>query len=97
MAHVQSGEVLAVGGTFDVRVAVVVELLDEGPADADEVGDGAVVHNCVPAEDERVVVHAGDGGCGCGSDMCEDGGGGGVGAEGAEVGVVEGWLGIFVQ
>lgn len=88
---------LAVGGTLDVRVAVVVELLDEGAADADEVGDGAVVHDCVPAEDERVVVHAGDGGCGCGSDVCEDGGGGGVGAQGAEVWVVERWLGILVE
>ena len=63
------------------------------------VRDDAVVHEGVAAEDERVVVHCrgGGGGGGGGADVRETEGRACVGADGAEVRVVQGGLGALVQ
>jgi len=55
------------------------------------------VHEGVAAKDERVVVDGCDGCGGCGSDVGEDGFAGCVCADAAEVGVVEGGLGVLVE
>lgn len=54
--HVQGGQVLRVGGAVDVLVRGLLHEAEHGPADVAEVGDDAVVHEDVPAKDERVVV-----------------------------------------
>lgn len=81
-----------VGGAGDVRVGVGRQEVAEGPADGEEVGDEAVVHEGVAAEGEGVVVDGGGGGGGGGADVCEAGRRRRVGADGAEVQVVEGRL-----
>jgi len=54
------------------------------------------VHEGVAAEDEGVIVDADDGRAGGGADMRETDAGFGVGADAAEVEVVDGWGGGFV-
>ena len=79
---------LRVRTATDVGVRVLIQRLAQFAGDLRKIGQNAIVHEGVPAKDERVVVHAGDGGGGGGADMCETGGRGGVGADGAEVGIV---------
>lgn len=86
-----------VGTARDVGVGVGVESLHKCAGYREEGRNGAIVHNGVAAEDKWVVIYACHGGSGCGADVSEEGEGGGVGAEGAEVGVVEGGLGRFVE
>lgn len=89
---VQRREVFGVGSAGDVRVGVERQKVAEGPADGEEVGDEAVVHEGVAAEGEGVVVDGGGGGGSCGANVCEAGRRGRVGADRAEVQVVEGGL-----
>lgn len=91
ICHVQRGQVLRVGGAMDVLVRGLGEQLEQWAADVGEVGDDAVVHEGVAAEDERVVVDRGDRrGARGGADVGEDGRRRRVGADGVEVGVVHG-------
>jgi len=52
--------VLRVGATFDVRICRGTHLLTQLKLKKGEIGDGAVVHEAVPAEDERVIVDGSD-------------------------------------
>lgn len=47
---------LGVGATLNVRVCRGAHFLTQFKLEKGEVGDGAVVHKAMPAEDERVVV-----------------------------------------
>lgn len=47
---------LGVGATFDVGICRGTHLLAHFKLENGEVCDGAVVHEAVPAEDERVIV-----------------------------------------
>ena len=81
---------LAVGGAEDVAVGVEGHEVGRFAADGGEVGNDAVVHEDVAAEDEGVGVYLGDGAAAAGADVCEEAVGFGVFAEGAEVEVVDG-------
>ena len=57
VGHEQRGGVFGVGAAQDIAVGVEAEQVGHVAADVGEVGDGAVVHEDVAAEDERVAVH----------------------------------------
>lgn len=95
--HVERGEMLGVRRAVDVGVAVVVHEFAHVARDGDEVCHDAVVHECVPAEDERVVVHLDDWRGGCGADVREARFGSGVCADAFEVEIVGWWGCFFVQ
>lgn len=88
---------LAVGAALDVGVGVVVHEVAHVAGDGDKVSDDAIVHDSVAAEHEGVVIDGRDGRGSGGSDVGEADFGGGVGANAAEVGVVEGGLGVLVE
>ncbi len=95
--HVQCRQVFRVRGAVDVLVRGFLNQWEHGAADVGEVGDQAVVHDGVAAEGEGVIVDRGHGRARGGADVCEDGCRGRVGADGVEVGVVGGRLGVLVH
>ena len=86
--HVQRCHVLRVSGAFDVLICGFVKEREESYAYVTDVLDNAIVHDCVPAEDEGVVVDRRDGRGGGGADVGEQSGGAGVGADAMEDEVV---------
>ena len=56
ICHEQRGSVLGVRTAQNIAVSIEAEQVGHIPTDIGEVGDGAVVHEDVPAEDERVAV-----------------------------------------
>jgi hypothetical protein len=89
--------VLRVGGSEDVAVGVEGEEVCQVAADGGEVGDDAVVHEDVAAEDEGVRVYlCHDAAAAC-ADVGKDAVCFGVFAERLEVEVIDGWAGGFVE
>jgi hypothetical protein len=95
--HEEGGEVFRVGAALDVRVCFLGHGGAEGALDEGKGGDVAVVHYGVDAEGEGVVIGWCDGCRGRRSNVCQEDRGGRVGAEAAEVGIVEGRLDRFVK
>ena len=95
--HVQRCEMLRIRTPLDIRITVIVHQLAHIPRYLDKVRNSAVVHDGVAAKDEGMIVDRGNCGGGCGADMGEDGSAGGVGADGAEVCIVERGLGVFIE
>lgn len=75
---------LRVSGAFDVLVCGFVKEREESNSNVTDILDNAIVHDCVPSEDEGVVVDGRDGGGGGGTNMCEQSCGAGVGADAME-------------
>ena len=91
IGDVQGGGVLGVSATQDIAVGVETEQVCHVAADIEEVGDGAVVHEDVAAEDERVtvgLVHNAATGC---SDVGKKAMGFGIAAKVAEVEIADWW------
>ena len=87
----ERGEELRVGGAHNAAVGVGADLDGEAALDVVKVGDDAVVHEGVAAEDEGVVVDLGDGGAARGgADVGEHARRGGVRADRVQDGVRRG-------
>lgn len=88
---------LGIGRAEYIAVRVEGEQVGEVAANSGEVGDDAVVHEDVAAEDEGVGVDLRDDAAGGGANVREDAVRFGVVAERLEVEVVEGWGLRFVE
>lgn len=81
---------LRVGGTKDVAVGVEREEVGQVTSDGGEVGDHAVVHEDMAAEDEGMRVHLSHNATAACSDVGKNAVGFGVLAQGLEVEVIDG-------
>ena len=85
----QRSRVFGVGAAEDIAVGVEAEEVGHVATDIGEIGDGAVVHEDVAAEDERVAVDLRHDAAAGGADVGEQAVGFGVAAQVPEVEVAD--------
>ena len=86
-----------VGATFDVEICSFAHLLTEVKLEGRKIGNGAVVHEAVSAENEGVVVDRNDGRPTGGPDMSHQDSSLCIRADGAVVQIVGRRLYAFVH
>ena len=75
----------------DVNIGVIAKFVGHIPANIGEVGYGAVVHKGVAAKDKGVAIDWSYDASARGADVSKEAVGLGIGAEAAEVEIVDGW------
>ena len=97
MGHVEGGGVLRVRAAEDVGIGVVAKLVGHVATDVSEVRYGAIVHKGMAAKDKGVAVDLSHDAAARGADVGKEAIGLGIGAEAAEVEVIDGWGLGFVE
>ena len=97
VGHVQGSGVLGISAAQDVAVGIETKQVGHVAADLGEIGDGAVVHEDMTAEDKRVAIDLCHDAATSRADVGEQAVGLGIAAEIAEVEVADRWGLRFVQ